>query len=100
MSFTLSHLRTNVTNSQTFGGNSSNIDFVHAVTLTTTLPSVTLLGTEIKPVTVAKDLGVHIDCYLNYNEHDENEVMGNFFFFFFFFIMNISLKPPLTVCLN
>ena len=38
-------------------------------TLTTTLPSVTLLGTEIKPVTVAKDLGVHIDCYLNYNEH-------------------------------
>ena len=38
-------------------------------TLTTTLPSVTLLGTEIKPVTAAKDLGVHIDCYLNYNEH-------------------------------
>ena len=38
-------------------------------TLPGTLPSATLLGTEIKPVTVAKDLGVHIDSHLNYNEH-------------------------------
>ena len=28
-----------------------------------------MLGTQIKPVTVAKDLGVHIDCHLNFNEH-------------------------------
>ena len=27
------------------------------------------LGTEIKPVTVTKNLGVHIDGYLNFNEH-------------------------------
>ena len=33
------------------------------------LPSATMLGTEIKPVAVAKDLGVHIDCHLNFNEH-------------------------------
>ena len=38
-------------------------------TLPATLPSATVLGSEIKPVTVTKDLGVHIDCYLNYNEH-------------------------------
>ena len=38
-------------------------------TLPGTLPSATLLGTVIKPVTVAKDLGVHIDSHLNYNEH-------------------------------
>jgi len=38
-------------------------------TLPATLPSVTLFGTEIKPVTVAKDLGVYIDSHLNYNEH-------------------------------
>ena len=38
-------------------------------TLPATLPSATILGTEIKPVTVTKDLGVHIDCYLNFNEH-------------------------------
>ena len=38
-------------------------------TLPVTLPSATLLGTEIKPVTVAKDLGVYIDSHLNYNEH-------------------------------
>ena len=24
-----------------------------------------LLGTEVKPVTVAKDLGVHIDCHID-----------------------------------
>ena len=34
-----------------------------------TLPSATILGTEIKPVTVTKGLGVHIDCYLNFNDH-------------------------------
>ena len=28
-----------------------------------------MLGTQIKPVTVAKDLGVHIGCHLNFNEH-------------------------------
>ena len=33
------------------------------------LPSATMLGTEIRPVAVAKDLGVHIDCHLNFNEH-------------------------------
>ena len=33
------------------------------------LLSATMLGTEIKPVAVAKDLGVHIDCHLNFNEH-------------------------------
>ena len=33
------------------------------------LPSATMLGTQIKPVTVAKDLGVYIDCHLNFNEH-------------------------------
>jgi len=33
------------------------------------VPSATILGTETKPVTVTKDLGVHIDCYLNFNEH-------------------------------
>ena len=39
-------------------------------TLPATLPIVTILGTEIKPVPVAKDLGgVHIDCHLNFNEH-------------------------------
>ena len=36
-------------------------------TLPATHPSATVLGTEIKPVAVTKDLGVHIDCYLNYN---------------------------------
>ena len=38
-------------------------------TLPATLPSATVSGSEIKPVTVTKDLGVHIDCYLNFNEH-------------------------------
>ena len=38
-------------------------------TLLATLPSATILVTEIKPIVVTKDLGVHIDCYLNYNEH-------------------------------
>ena len=28
-----------------------------------------LLGKEVEPSTVNKDLGVHIDCHLNYNEH-------------------------------
>ena len=28
-----------------------------------------MLGTQIKPVTVAKDLGVRIDCHLNFTEH-------------------------------
>ena len=28
-----------------------------------------MLGTQIKPVTVAKDLGVYTDCPLNFNEH-------------------------------
>ena len=37
-------------------------------TLPTPLPSATMLGTQIKPVTVAKDLGVYIDCPLNFNE--------------------------------
>ena len=37
--------------------------------LPTPLPSATMLGTQIKPVTVAKDLGVYIDCHLNFNEH-------------------------------
>ena len=34
-----------------------------------TLPPVMLLGREVKPSTVTKDLSVHIDCHLNYNEH-------------------------------
>jgi len=34
-----------------------------------TLPPVMLLGKAVKPSTVTKDLGVHIDCHLNYNEH-------------------------------
>ena len=38
-------------------------------TLPATLPSATILGSEIKPVTVTKDLGLHIDCYLTFNEH-------------------------------
>ena len=38
-------------------------------TVPATLPSATLLGTEIKPVTVAKDLGVYINSHLNFNEH-------------------------------
>ena len=38
-------------------------------TLPTPLPIATMLGTQIKPVTVAKDLGVYIDCHLNFNEH-------------------------------
>jgi len=38
-------------------------------TLPATLPSATILGTEIKLVRVTKDLGVHVDCYLNFNEH-------------------------------
>ena len=28
-----------------------------------------MLGTQIKPVTVAKDLGVYIGCHLIFNEH-------------------------------
>ena len=32
-------------------------------------PTVKLLGKEIKPVLVAKDLGVIIDSSLSYNEH-------------------------------
>jgi len=52
--------------------------------LTRTLPtrykSANMLGTQINPVTVAKDLGVYIDCHLNFNEH--------------------ITKLPLTVCLN
>ena len=38
-------------------------------TLPTPLPSATMLGTQIKPVTVAKDLGVYIGCHLIFNEH-------------------------------
>ena len=38
-------------------------------TLPTPLPSATMLGTQIKPATVANDLGVYIDCHLNFNEH-------------------------------
>ena len=38
-------------------------------TLPTPLPGATMLGTQIKPVPVAKDLGVHIGCHLNFNEH-------------------------------
>lgn len=38
-------------------------------TLLATLPSATVLGSEIKPVTVTKDLFVAIDCYLNFNEN-------------------------------
>ena len=34
-------------------------------TLPATVPSATSLGTEIKPVTVAKELGVYIDSHLN-----------------------------------
>ena len=33
------------------------------------LPSAKMLETQIKPVTVAKGLGVYIDCHLNFNEH-------------------------------
>ena len=35
------------------------------------LPSATMLGTQILPVTVAKDLGVYIDCHpkRDFNEH-------------------------------
>ena len=35
----------------------------------TTIPPVKLLGMEVKPVTVAKDLGVIIDSSLSFNEH-------------------------------
>ena len=38
-------------------------------TLPTPLPSAKMLGTQIKPVTVAKDLGVYIGCHLIFNEH-------------------------------
>ena len=38
-------------------------------TFFTPLPSAKMLETHIKPVTVAKDLGVYIDCHLNFNEH-------------------------------
>ena len=38
-------------------------------TLPTPLPSAKTLGTQIKPVTVAKDPGVYIDCHLNFNKH-------------------------------
>ena len=38
-------------------------------TLPATLPTVTILGTEIKPVPVTKDLAVNIDCHLNFTEH-------------------------------
>ena len=38
-------------------------------TLPTPLPSATMVGTQIKPVTVAKDLGVYIDGHLNFSEH-------------------------------
>ena len=33
------------------------------------IPPAKLLGKEIEPVTVAKDLGVMIDSSLSYNEH-------------------------------
>ena len=39
-----------------------------------TLPPVMLLGKEVKPSTVTKDLGLHIDCHLNYNEPIANTV--------------------------
>ena len=38
-------------------------------TLPVTPPSATVLGSEIKPVTVIRNLRVRIDCYLNFNEH-------------------------------
>ena len=38
-------------------------------TLLTPLPSATVLGAQIKPVTVAKDLVVCTDSHLNFNEH-------------------------------
>ena len=38
-------------------------------TLPTPLLSATMLGTQIKPVTVAKDLGLYVDYHLNFNEH-------------------------------
>ena len=38
-------------------------------TFPATLPSATILGTEIKLVTVTKDLGAHVDCYLNFSVH-------------------------------
>lgn len=48
-------------------------------TLPAALPSVTMLGTKVKPVTVAKDLGVHIDCHLNFNEHITKTVSDGMF---------------------
>ena len=38
-------------------------------TLATPSPTAKMLETQIKPVTVAKDLGVCIDCHLNFTEH-------------------------------
>jgi len=38
-------------------------------TLPTPLLSTTMLGTQMKPVTVAKDLGLYVDYHLNFNEH-------------------------------
>ena len=38
-------------------------------TLPAPLPGATILGTEAKPVTAAKDLEVHINRHLNLNEH-------------------------------
>lgn len=44
-------------------------------------PSISILGKEIEPVSVAKDLGVYIDQILNYDEH-------------------ISVKASLKLCLQ
>ena len=40
--------------------------------------TISMLGKEIAPVHVAKDLGVYIDQYLNYNEHIKKTVSGCF----------------------
>ena len=45
-----------------------SFSFVSNEDYTYPLPSATMLGIQINPVTVAKDPGVYIDCHLNFNE--------------------------------
>jgi hypothetical protein len=43
------------------------------------IPPIKILGKVINPVPVVKDLGVSIDCYLNYNENTK-ELVSNCMF--------------------
>ena len=60
------------TNSLVINPDKTKLLVIGALQITRSLPSfpaVKLLGKEIKPVTVAKDLDVIIDSSLSYNEH-------------------------------